>query len=98
EHAMGVVESKRGRILCINILTRISKDCDCMTSFEQILPDIGIVVSRHPVAADAASLDLVERKAGGAFSTIAFDIPYRTQIEYAAALGFGSADYELVTV
>jgi uncharacterized Fe-S center protein len=60
EHAWGVHRLNEGKSLYINYLTRISKDCDCMTTFEQVVPDIGVVISRDPVALDAASLDCVE--------------------------------------
>ncbi len=69
-----------------------------MTSYEPILPDIGILVSRDPVAVDAASLNLVEERAGKRLSDIAYNIPYRFQIDYAREIGFGKPDYELVTV
>lgn len=98
EHAWGVARGKEKKMICVNFLTRISKDCDCMNVFEQIVPDIGIVVSHDPVAADAASLDLVEQRAGKKLSDIAYNIPYRFQIEYAREIGFGNPDYELVTV
>ncbi len=97
EHAWGVARGKEKKMICVNFLTRISKDCDCMNVFERIVPDIGIVVSRDPVAADAASLDLVEQKAGKKLSDIAYSIPYRFQIDYAREIGFGNPDYELVT-
>ncbi len=98
EHAWGVARGKEKKMICINFLTRISKDCDCMDVYEQIVPDIGIVVSHDPVAADAASLDLVEKSAGRKLSDIAYDIPYRFQVEYAREIGFGNPDYELVTI
>ncbi|MBN2159845.1 MAG: DUF362 domain-containing protein [Spirochaetes bacterium] len=96
EHAWGVALGKKERMICINFLTRISKDCDCMTSFETIAPDIGILVSRDPVAVDAASLDLVEERAGAKLSSLAHNIPYRFQIDYAREVGFGSGVYELI--
>jgi len=68
---------------------------DKKTQFEKILPDIGVLVSFDPVAADAASLDLVEKNAGKQFSKMAYDVPYREQINYARELGFGNPDYEL---
>ncbi len=98
EHAWGVARSKENKMVCVNFLTRISKDCDCMNVYEQIVPDIGIVVSHDPVAADAASLDLVEQRAGKKLSDIAYNIPYRFQIDYAREIGFGNPDYELITV
>jgi len=97
EHAMGLCSLFPGKGLYINLLTRISKDCDCMGhTYEQIVPDIGILVSRDPVTLDAASLELVEQRAGKALSQLAYDIPYRFQLDYARELGFGSRDYELV--
>jgi len=98
EHAWGVVTAVSGRILCINFLTRITKDCDCMTTFQPVLPDIGIVIGTDPVAVDAASLDLAEQAGNRPFSGIAYDIPYRVQIEYARQIGFGVTDYRLITV
>lgn len=98
EHAWGVAVGKKGKMICINFLTRISKDCDCVTGFEPILPDIGILISSDPVAADAASLDLVEEHAGKKLPEIAYQIPYRHQIDHARGIGFGIPDYDLVTV
>jgi uncharacterized protein len=97
EHAMGVACLFQDKSLYINVLTRISKDCDCMgQTFEKIIPDIGILVSRDPVALDAASLDLVEQRAGRLLAQMAYDIPYRFQLAYAKEIGFGSLDYKLV--
>ncbi|MCP4134042.1 MAG: DUF362 domain-containing protein [bacterium] len=98
EHAWGVAKANEGKIAYINFLTGISKDCDCMDKSASIAPDIGILVSRDPVAIDAASLDLVEEKSGKNLSDAAYDIPYKFQIDYARELGFGNPDYELVEV
>lgn len=99
EHAMGVAAANKGKIIYINFLNRITKDCDCMQhKYEKIVPDIGVAVSFDPVAIDAASLDLVEQKAGGKFSKVAFNVPYKIQIDYARKLGFGNADYELIEI
>lgn len=61
EHAMGLHKVTENKSIYITLLTRISKDCDCMTSFEEICSDIGVLVSFDPVAIDAASIDLVEK-------------------------------------
>ena len=98
EHAMGVALPKKNKILFINFLTRISKDCDCMTSFEKICDDIGVLLSFDPVAIDASSLDLVEKYTGRKFSELSFDIPYKFQIDYSREIGFGNPDYELIEV
>ncbi len=97
EHAMGVCSLYRGKGLFINILTRISKDCDCMGhTFKKIVPDIGILVARDPVALDAASLDLVEKRAATTISQLAYDIPHRVQLDHAREIGFGNPAYSLI--
>jgi uncharacterized protein len=96
EHAMGLYELFRGKSLYINLLTRISKDCDCMGGFKKILPDTGIMVSKDPVAVDSASLDIIEKTAGKKLSECAYDIPYRIQVDYSGEINFGSVDYKLI--
>ncbi len=99
EHAMGVSSLFQGKCLFINIVTRISKDCDCMGhTYEKIAPDVGILVSRDPVAVDEASLDLVEKRAGKVLSQLAYDIPYRVQLEYAKEISFGHREYQLISI
>lgn len=98
EHAWGAVRGKEDKLLCVSFLTRISKDCDCMKSFEPIVGDIGILVSHDPVAIDAAAVDLVEERAGKPLSELAYRIPYRVQIEYAREIGFGRQEYDLIRV
>ncbi len=96
EHAWGMAAAKKGKIIYINFLNRVTKDCDCMGRSTVISPDLGILISYDPVAVDAASLDLVEQRAGKKLSQIAYDIPYRVQIEYAGEIGFGSPQYDLI--
>ena len=98
EHAWGAVIGKGEKVLCFNFLTRITKDCDCMGSFEPISPDIGILFAKDPVALDAASLDLLEERAGRKMSRLAYDIPYRVQLDHACDIGFGTTDYHLIEI
>lgn len=98
EHAFGVYETKRGKGLYINFLTRITRDCDCMNRYEPICQDIGILVGLDPVALDAASLDLVESRLGQTLDRVAYDIPIRRQLEHAAKIGFGTPEYHLLTL
>ncbi len=95
EHALGVTEAISNKILYINFLTRISKDCDCMGTYENIVPDIGILISYDPVAIDQASIDLVEKVSGKKLSDIAYNIPYNYQLDYTDEIGFGNRNYEL---
>ncbi|MEN8152974.1 MAG: DUF362 domain-containing protein [Acidobacteriota bacterium] len=98
EHAMGVVKTMEGRSLYINFLLKVSKDCDCMNKYEKVAPDVGILFSKDPVALDAASIDLVEKKIQKKLSQISYDIPYRVQLEHAEEIGFGDTEYELIPV
>jgi uncharacterized Fe-S center protein len=98
EHAMGVAEANKGKIIYFNFLNRITKDCDCMSKYEKIMPDVGVLISFDPVAIDAASLDLAEQFGGKKWSQMTFDIPYKIQIDYSRELGFGNPDYELIEV
>ena len=98
EHALGVMKSKRGKMICVNFLTRITKDCDCMRGHNRIMQDIGILVSHDPVAVDSASIDLVEKTAEKKWSQLTFDVPNRIQIEYAAEIGLGNPDYQLLEI
>ena len=98
--AMSVVEHFRGRIAFINVMKNLSVDCDCCQVAEDpCMKDIGILASLDPVAIDQACIDLV----------MASDDPGREHfmervhsrngihtIEAAAALGYGSRDYELI--
>lgn len=96
EHARGVHETMKGKVLYLNFLTSISKDCDCMGTFEKVTPDIGILISRDPVALDAASVRLVERRSGKRITQLSHNIPYMVQLEHAEKIGFGTTDFELI--
>jgi len=98
EHAWGVAEVMNGKTLYLNFLTNISKDCDCMGTYERIAPDIGILISRDPVALDSASLHLLESRSSKKLSRLAHDIPYRVQLDHAEKIGFGSVDFDLVEI
>jgi uncharacterized Fe-S center protein len=98
EHAWGVAAAKKNKAIYINFLNRISKDCDCMPGYEKIVPDIGVLIAFDPVALDAASLDLVEERAGKPLTALSYDIPHRVQIDYAREIGFGNPDYQLVEI
>ncbi len=98
EHAWGVAAAKKDKVIYINFLNRISKDCDCMGGYKKIAPDIGVLIAFDPVAIDAASLDLVEQRTGQPLASLSYDIPYRVQIDYAREIGFGNPDYRLVTI
>ena len=65
EYAAGAVANKTGKTLYINFLTNITPHCDCTPWNDvPIVPDIGILASRDPVALDKACYDLVNGMEG----------------------------------
>jgi uncharacterized Fe-S center protein len=110
EYACGALEGKRGRAGFFNFLLNITPDCDCVPwSDAPLVPDIGILASRDPVAIDAASLDLVNR--GKALSGTLLHAHHRPgedkftgtwehtrgdlQLSYAEECGLGERDYRI---
>jgi uncharacterized Fe-S center protein len=89
-------KNKPKKKIYVNVLIDISKHCDCAVHAGPVIaPDIGVVVSKDPVAADAASIDLIEKVTGKSLESIQQADP-RLHVKYAADLGMGSMDYELV--
>lgn len=87
-------------ILYINVLNNLSRDCDCDADPEPVeLPDLGIVASLDPVAADQTAVDLV--KQSSAPGRDAFVERMETQhsdllLAHAAEIGLGSRQYQLI--
>ncbi len=113
EYSFAVLKGKQGKALFVNFLTNISPACDCYGhSDAPIVPDIGIMVSKDPVAIDQASADMVnlrtaaENSSLGASGTPGEDkfrnlypnIDWTIQLEYAEKIGLGRRKYELVTI
>ena len=98
--ALSVAEYFKDKTVFINVMKNMSVDCDCCAVAEDpCMADIGILASLDPIAVDQACLDLV----------YASDDPGRDHlverieslngvltVESAAALGFGTREYELV--
>ncbi|MCF7793252.1 MAG: DUF362 domain-containing protein [Candidatus Cloacimonetes bacterium] len=97
EYALGALENKKGKALFINILTDMTKDCDCMSiKQEPIIDDIGILVGIDPVAIDQATLDLTRKfndQNLGRFSHP--NLNPEIQLEHAEKIGLGSRKYKL---
>lgn len=77
------------KIVFINVLENITKDCDCFGIVQEpLIQDIGILLAEDPVALDKASLDLIKEK-GKTFDG-------KIQIDYAVERGLGNKDYEII--
>lgn len=89
-----------GNILYINVMNRLSVDCDCDSSpAEPDMHDIGILASYDPVALDQACIDLVYAAEDG--DSLIERIESRNGIhtlEHAEEIGLGSRTYELVNI
>ena len=113
EYAAGAIANKTGKTFYINFLTNITPHCDC-TQWNDIpiVPDIGILASRDPVALDKACYDLVNN-ADGIHGSLLPDHHHageekftrvwpgtNPELQFTAAeeMNVGHADYRLVEV
>jgi len=100
--AGSVVNFFGGNIVYVNVMKNMSVDCDCCAVAEDpCIADIGILVSTDPVAVDQACIDLVYACSDPGRPHLLERIESRNgvhTIEAAAALGYGSREYELVEV
>ncbi|MDR3343297.1 MAG: DUF362 domain-containing protein [Treponema sp.] len=98
EAAKAVSDASSGRILYINVMNRLSVDCDCSSNpAAPEIHDIGILASLDPVALDKACVDLVYAAPDG--RSLIERIESRNgslTITHAARIGLGSLTYELV--
>ncbi|HVP95161.1 MAG TPA: DUF362 domain-containing protein [Methanoregulaceae archaeon] len=113
EYAFGAIQGKERRLCCMNFLTRITPDCDCVPwSDAPIVPDIGILASKDPVAIDAASFDLVNgqaaipgslltrnhRKGADKFKGLRAGTDAFRQVTYGEEIGLGTSEYKLIDI
>ena len=113
EYTFAVLKGKQGKAFFVSFLTNISPACDCLPNSDApIVPDIGILVSKDPVAIDQASADLVNRQVGtdnscltsskrpgeDKFRAIYPKIDWSIQLEHAQKIGLGKREYELITI
>jgi uncharacterized Fe-S center protein len=98
EAGKSVVDSLNGKILYINVMNRLSVDCDCNGNpTEPDMHDIGILASLDPVALDKACVDLVYAAPDGKslIQRMESRNGIRT-INHGAEIGLGRLSYELV--
>lgn len=98
EAAKGVAGHLGANILYINVMNKLSVDCDCDGNpAAPTMNDIGILASLDPVALDKACVDLVYAAPDGK------DLIARMEsrngihaLDHADAIGLGSRNYELI--
>ena len=98
--AGSVIDYFKGQIVYINVMKNMSVDCDCCAKAEDpCIADIGILASTDPVAIDQACIDLVYACTDPGKPHLLERIESRNgvhTIEAAAALGYGTREYELI--
>ncbi len=113
ETAHAVIRHFRTKSLHVNFLLNITPECDCLPWTDNpVVPNIGILVSKDPLALDQASLDLVTAAPGlpdcelpagtpggvEKFTKIHAQVDPDAQLEYGEKIGLGSRTYELIEV
>ncbi|MCI8537032.1 MAG: DUF362 domain-containing protein [Hungatella sp.] len=100
--AKSIVTFFDGKMAFINVMCNMSVDCDCCAvAADPKIGDIGILASLDPIALDQACLDLVYASNDPGKGDLIERIESRNgvhTVEAAAELGFGSRDYELITL
>ena len=100
EAAGAVMNSLGENIVYINVMNKLSVDCDCDSSpADPTMSDIGILASLDPIALDQACVDLVYKAHDG------HDLIKRMEeknavhtLEHGEKLGVGNRTYELVNI
>lgn len=100
EAAKTVSDELGGNMLYINVMNRLSVDCDCSSNpAEPDMHDIGILASFDPVALDKACVDLVYAAPDGKSLIERIESRNGTlTLKYAEEIGLGSQQYSLVNV
>lgn len=94
--AMGAKACLLGKnVVCVHALIDITRECDCTRNALPIIcRDLGYLLSKDPVAIEAASIEMIVNEAGPA---VYKRDPWE-QVEFAEKIGLGSRTYELVKV
>lgn len=97
-----VIDYMDGKIVYINVMNRISIDCDCNGNpAEPDMHDVGILASTDPVALDQACIDIVYSAPREESGTLIARIEDRNglhTLEHAEKIGLGSRKYNLVNI
>lgn len=103
EGGLAITQHFSSRITYINVLNRMSVDCDCMgtSAAHPTTPDIGILASTDILAVDQASIDMVYALPREQRRDLVERIESRgglRQLTYMKELEMGNDKYEIVNV
>ena len=97
-----VVDFFDGEVVYINVMNRLSVDCDCSGNpSEPDMHDVGILASYDPVALDQACIDIVYDTDRSESRSLISRIEGRNglhTLEHAEEIGLGSRNYQLVDI
>ena len=98
EAAKAVADRLGSGICYVNVMNRLSVDCDCdANSAEPQMADIGILASLDPVALDRACVDFVYAAPDGQALIERMESRNGAHtLDHAEAIGLGSQRYELI--
>jgi len=93
QYSANLIKDKK--VFCLNFLTNITPDCDCLYTAEPVIcPDIGILAGFDPVAIDQASYDL----ARGPIDKLRPDVDATVQLYYGEKFNAGGRSYEIKNI
>ena len=89
-------------IIYINVMNRLSVDCDCHGHpAEPLIADIGILASTDPIALDQACVDLIFMQQEGDAALLCYIIDQQNGqhlLEYGEQIGLGNRVYEIISI
>jgi len=113
EYATAALTRKKHSTLFVTYLLDVTPGCDCAGfSDTPIVPDLGALVSRDPVAVDQAAIDLIAQSPGipgtklgdqtapgvEKFRVLYPDADWAVQLDHAVAMGLGSREYAITEI
>jgi uncharacterized Fe-S center protein len=100
EYNKALMDARPGKMLYINVLNKLSVDCDCAANAPKAtMPDIGVMASLDPVALEKASLDQIYARPPEERRHLVERIESRNgvhQVIYGEQMGLGKQTYELI--
>ncbi len=102
ESGKSVADYLGNRICYVNVMNRLSIDCDCDGHpHEPEMADVGVLSSLDPVALDQACVDLIYAQKNGDGKSLVNRIEERNgllTLKHAAEIGLGSREYTLISL
>ena len=102
DSALTVHKRFEGKVVYINVMCNLSVDCDCCAVAEDpCMKDIGILAGTDPIAVDQACIDLIYSSSDRGRDHFVERVESRNglhTLEAAAKHGFGTREYELISL